>query len=113
MYRMYVLVNTELGMSIGKTAAQVAHAVARIRSNKVPHTVIVLEATTEQLHNLHQYLNDRNVQSHLYIDEGVNEIEPFSVTALAVEPLREPSGIETFSGFNLLREKSKWYQKKS
>lgn len=113
MYRMYVLVNTELGMSIGKTAAQVAHAVARIRSNNIPHTVIVLEASTEQLHNLHEYLDRIGIQNHLYIDEGVNEIEPFSVTALAIEPLEEPSGMETLAGFNLLREKSKWYQKKS
>ena len=113
MYRMYVLVNTDLGMSLGKTSAQVAHAVARIRSNRVPHVMIVLEATTEQLHNLHEYLEKLGVQSSLYIDEGVNEIPPYSVTALAVEPFNELDGLkELFEGFSLLKEPKKWWNYK-
>ena len=80
--KLYVVVNGDLKMSIGKTAAQVAHAVSRLKV-KEPHTVIVLRGNTEQLHNLKMYIESLNINHHLYIDEGVNEILPMSVTVLA------------------------------
>lgn len=98
--RMYILVNKDLGMSIGKTAAQVAHAVARLKS-KHSETVIVLQATGEQLKNLERYLDQRKIKSYLYIDEGVNEIAPYSVTVLAVEPI-EYDDFDLFKDFELL-----------
>lgn len=79
---MYVVVNKDLDMSAGKVAAQVAHAVARL-DVEAPAEMIVLESTTEQLHNLERYLNDMGVPNSLYIDEGVNEVPPMSATALA------------------------------
>lgn len=80
--RMYVLVNSDLEMSAGKVAAQVAHAVARL-DVKAPKEMLVLQATTEQLHNLSTYLTTLTLPHHLYIDEGVNEVPPMSATALA------------------------------
>lgn len=81
--KIYVLVNSELPMSEGKAAAQVAHAVARLDIT-APRTVIILDATTEQLHNLDSYLKFTEVKHHLYIDEGVNEVPPMSATAMAL-----------------------------
>lgn len=106
--KMYVLVNGDLGMSIGKTAAQVAHAVARVSFTEAPYSVVVLEATTEQLHNMKAYLAALGVRNALYIDEGANEIPPMSVTALAVEPLTDDTDFEPddiFGGFKLLKKK--------
>jgi peptidyl-tRNA hydrolase len=106
---MYVLVNGDLGMSIGKTAAQVAHAVARLQPKVEPYSVIVLSATTEQLHNLKQYLDNYKVDNHLYIDEGVNEIDAYSVTALAIAPMTEDLFF-LFDGFKLLGGKP-WFKR--
>lgn len=109
---MYILVNKDLDMSIGKVAAQVAHAVCRTTYDDAPHTVVVLQATTEQLRNLSQYLWDHDKSNHLYIDEGVNEIPPYSITCLAVEPIDDDDDEtrELFQGFELLREKPNWWR---
>lgn len=94
--RLYVLVNTDLKMSTGKTAAQVAHAVSRLDCHP-PKVTIVLQATTEQLHNLDTYLERKHIPHHLYIDEGVNEVPPMSATALAFKAGENtPDFIEDF-----------------
>lgn len=93
---LYVLLNGELKMSPGKAAAQAVHAVSSLNadypikdfSNKVKRTVIILEAESQQqMVNLQQYLNALDVPTAGYIDEGVNEVSPYSVTALAVGPI--------------------------
>lgn len=98
-------------MSIGKACAQVAHAVARVAIKEVPRTVVVLEATGEQIKNLERYLDREKIPCFLYIDEGVNEISPFSVTALAVSTIDddELEVRELFQGFNLLQGKTCWW----
>ena len=101
--KMYVLVNTDLKMSKGKTAAQVAHAVTRLDVG-VPRTMIVLQATTEQLHNLDTYLERVNIPHHLYIDEGVNEVPPMSATALAFGMVEDGFTPDFIDGFWLLGE---------
>lgn len=89
----YVVINGELNMSPGKAAAQAVHAAAMIKNidkfgKEVFRTVIVLEAkNTQQVLNLHGYLNAMGIESKYYIDEGVNEVDVYSVTALAVEPI--------------------------
>jgi peptidyl-tRNA hydrolase len=80
--KMYVVVNKDLKMSIGKTAAQVAHAVARLEMG-IPYKVVVLEASTEQIHNLDTYLEQEIIPHHLYIDEGGYEVPTMSATAIA------------------------------
>lgn len=107
---LYVIVNKSLNMSPGKAAAQVAHAVMglenRHRTNFVANkrrTVIVLEAKDrEQLDGIADYLSDYGVDYNYYIDEGVNEVLPFSLTAMAIEPLSaEDPKREIFSELSL------------
>lgn len=108
--KLYVVVNTDLKMSIGKASAQVAHAVARIGIT-APKIVIVLGATTEQLHNLDQYLTSAKIAHHLYIDEGVNEVPPMSATALAFGNIPEDLMPDYVAGFQLLGVKGKRWGK--
>lgn len=102
--KMYVVVNTDLKMSLGKTAAQVAHAVARLDVG-VPRTMIVLQGKTEQIHNLDTYLERANIPHHMYIDEGVNEVAPMSATALAFGMVEDGFTPDFIEGFWLLGEK--------
>lgn len=108
--KMYVIVNTELNMSTGKTAAQVAHAVARLDVG-VPKTMIVLGGTTEQIHNLESYLDYMSIPNHKYIDEGVNEVLPMTATALAFGMVADDYTPDYIQGFKLLGERKKWWQR--
>lgn len=104
--KMYVVVNVDLKMSIGKIAAQVAHAVTRVEVTAPPKIVIVLAAKTEQIHNLKAYLDQNKISNHLYIDEGVNEVDPMSATVLAIEKIDEDDPAEYLQGFKLLKNKT-------
>lgn len=111
----YIIINGELKMSAGKVASQAAHAVMSLgqeaqfmflSSNR--RTVIVLEAkNAEQIKNLDQYLSNEGIGSIYYIDEGVNEIDPYSVTALAVSPIEKDDlrSREIFENFPLYGQK--------
>lgn len=91
----YVFINKGLGMTTGKVAAQAVHAsmMSNIDSfeheleewRKAPHkTVIILEARDEaHIKNIEVYLNQRDIQSYPIIDEGVNEIDAHTITALS------------------------------
>lgn len=88
----YILLNGELKMSPGKAAAQAVHAAMMLNGNSKQdfmsnyrRTVIVLEAKDAmQLQNLYIYLNNSDVMDvNYYIDEGSNEVAPYSATALA------------------------------
>lgn len=117
---LYVLINGELKMSPGKVAAQVAHAVSGLSYNNSAfedfasanrRTVIVLEAKNRnQIMDLQDYLDAVGIDSCVYIDEGYNEIDPYSATALAVEPffINKEEYREIFRGFPLYPAKRKW-----
>ena len=108
--KMYVVVNKDLGMSAGKVAAQVAHAVSRIDVG-TPKTVIVLQGTTIQLISLNAYLNRNNLPCHLYIDEGVNEVDPMTPTALAHGMVADDFTPDFIAGFKLYKqERKRWWQ---
>jgi peptidyl-tRNA hydrolase len=105
----YIVINGELKMSPGKAAAQAVHASMTLGINSVAEfatqqkrTVIVLEAkNAEQIKNLQEYLDISDIDADYYIDEGVNEVDAYSVTALAAfvgdnEELRK-----MFEGFSL------------
>ena len=89
--RIYVVLNGELKMSPGKAAAQAAHAVMLLNGNSKENfvsdylrTVIVVEAkNSEQIKNLAIYLDEADIDTDYYIDEGANEVDAYSVTALA------------------------------
>jgi peptidyl-tRNA hydrolase len=119
---LYVLLNGELNMSPGKAAAQTAHVVASLHSqhgindfmDEYQRTVIVLEAENQQqLKNLETYLYQMEIRVATYIDEGVNEVSPYSVTALAAGPLAadDLEMREIFKPFPLYgKQKKKWWQ---
>lgn len=107
-------------MSVGKAAAQATHAameVGRLLENfpglwtsVAQRTVIVLEARDENhMRNIQDYLFDRGFDTHRIIDEGVNEIDPHTWTALATEVLEKSDQkvIDSFSSFNLYRDSVK------
>ena len=102
---MYVVLNGELKMSPGKAAAQAVHSAMLLNGNSKSdflsdyrRTVIVLEAKNAmQLQNLAIYLDGADIDSDYYIDEGVNEVDAYSITALAAfvgdnEELRQVFG---------------------
>lgn len=107
---LYVILNGELRMSAGKAAAQAVHAAmlgkewSKLFTYWNERSVIVLEArNTQQIKNLKEYLQKADVHSEYYIDEGVNEVETYSITALAVEPFlsSEEEKRKIFSSFPL------------
>lgn len=88
---LYVILNGFLDMSGGKAAAQAVHAAKMISkdnfTSNFKRSVIVLQADNcEQMRNLHEYLDRAGIKSEYYIDEGKNEVDAFSLTALAVHP---------------------------
>lgn len=107
----YIFMNKAFGMSAGKLAAQAAHAVARVPVGKewdAPHrTILVMQARDEaHINNIMRYLDERSVKSYAIIDEGVNEIDPHVITALASQVVdKEDENInDTFSTFELYRD---------
>ena len=111
----YVFANKGLHMSGGKLSAQVAHAVMIAAANQskeafskwtssMHRTIIILEADDEvHMRNIHRYLSERGFNMSLIIDEGLNEIRPFTVTALASEILNrhDPNVADAFGEFKL------------
>jgi peptidyl-tRNA hydrolase len=112
----YIFLNKSLQMSVGKAAAQAAHAIAMLRPTKEgadtwessPHrTIIVLEARNEQhMKNIRAYLHERQVSTTRIIDEGANEIDPHTWTALATCILDKDAEYvqKTMSTFKLYRD---------
>ena len=115
----YVFLNKSLQMSVGKASAQAVHAAMmanvdiiddtqRGEWKKAVHkTVIVLEARDEQhMRNIASYLVERAYAVHYIIDEGVNEILPHTVTAMATTILdKDSEDVEkAFSSFSLYRD---------
>lgn len=115
----YIFMNKSLGMSSGKLAAQAAHAAAVVFNGSTgkqgeywraaPHkTILIMEARDDQhLHNISTYLLQRGINSQRVIDEGSNEVDPHSITALATEVLDkdDESLKQTMSTFKLYRDK--------
>lgn len=108
-------------MSSGKIAAQAAHAavVGTIISSESDRkhwlssnarTIIVLQVRDEQhMRNIVQYLGDRKYVVEKVIDEGVNEIDPHSWTAL-VTPILDSEDADmrdTFKQFELYKDEIK------
>lgn len=107
----YIFMNKSLGMGAGKLAAQAAHAIAKVPIGKewdAPHrTILVMQARDENhLDKIARYLEERKVKSYSIIDEGVNEIEPHTITALATQVVDKDSPItdDIFSTFELYRD---------
>lgn len=119
----YILLNGELKMSGGKAAAQTAHALANLQryhgdrldvfNGSTRRTVIVLEAKNQQqMDNLRYYLEELDVPVADYVDEGVNEVTPYSLTAMAVGPVEWNDYVtrETLAPFPLYTSRARrWF----
>jgi peptidyl-tRNA hydrolase len=114
---LYIFINKSLNMSSGKVASQAAHAAAmsmarnHIEDNdlwihSIHKTIIVLEARDEMhLRNIKDYLAERTVESGFIIDEGANEVEHLTITALATHFMdKNAAADKLFSGFKLYKE---------
>lgn len=98
-------------MSAGKASAQAVHAAMMLQDNlsgsftsSYRRTVVILGAdNAQQIKSLSEYLDTAGLFSQYYIDEGENEIAPYSITALAVEPfdIEDEPLREIFAGFSL------------
>lgn len=103
-YKMVCLVRTDLGMGVGKIAAQVGHAVLGAYQNlieankpewnaallKWEHTgnaKIVLKAPNkEELINLSKKAREAGLNTYTVADAGRTQIEPGSLTVCAIGP---------------------------
>lgn len=117
----YIFLNKSLGMSVGKSAAQASHAAAMsaIQSTNearaawedtAQRMVVVLSADDDaHLSRISTYLQQRGVHVIPIIDEGANEVEPQSWTALTTQILDRniPKTLETFNSFRSYRDSVK------
>ncbi len=114
---MYLFLNTGLGMSPGKLAAQAGHAAVeayRVSDKDLlrkwylggHYKKLVMAARDEQhLYTIERYLKDRGFWCALIIDEGMTEIEAHQATALGVAVVDKSDDHVrlAFSSFSLLR----------
>ena len=117
-YKQYVIVPRKPRMSKGKIASQVAHATFTAldkqpewhekeghiqKWKKKGMCVIVLECKdVAQLMGIAKYLDQWSVYNHLYIDEGITEVDMGTPTALATGVLT-PEYYWMFSQLKMFR----------
>jgi len=100
-YKQFVIVPKKPRMSKGKIASQVAHATFMALENqknkelikkwkKNGMCVIVLQCKTPlELFGIAKYLEQWNIDHHLYIDEGITEVNMGTPTSLATGVMTE------------------------
>jgi len=100
-YKQFVICPRKPKMSKGKMASQVAHATFMALGNqkdkkligkweKEGMCVIVLQCKTPlELFGIAKYLEQWSIPHHLYIDEGITEVEMGTPTALATGVMTE------------------------
>jgi len=102
-YKMVIVVRSDLGLSKGKAAAQVAHAAvncAFASKKKDPDTFdrwygegqrkVVLKVDSEMgLFEIKMMADARNVTNSIVADAGRTEIAPGTITCIGVGPGRE------------------------
>lgn len=105
MYKQVIIINKELKMSKGKTAAQAAHAalgaflkaerlVSQAWRREGQKKIVVLG---ENLATLKKQADLLNIPNFLVIDKGLTELEPGTITALGLGPEKE-TYIDKISG---------------
>lgn len=119
----YIFLNKDLHMTVGKASAQAVHAAMmanvhlindtnRKAWDEAPHkTVIILESRDEaHMNNTREYLKERKIPVYYVIDEGVNEIDPHTITAMATPILEkeDEKTVKALSTFKLYREVAKF-----
>ena len=100
MYKQVIVVRTDLGMSQGKIAAQVAHASIQAWKNAkdVPKKgweqsgmkKVVLRAGSEQeLTNIYEHARKMKLPASLIKDAGMTEIPAGTITCVGIGPASE------------------------
>ena len=105
-----IIVRTDINMSCGKTAAQVAHAAvsalidANLKQTKIQlwkeegQPKIVLAAPNEDvLFQLPAKANERDIKTYLIRDAGRTELSPGTITCMSIGP-EEDSIINKLTG---------------
>ncbi|KAA0002713.1 MAG: peptidyl-tRNA hydrolase [Thermoplasmata archaeon] len=101
MYKMVILTN-DIPMSPGKLAAQVAHAAVECAlkaAQKNPRIFqkwmeegqkkVVLKADEEEIFKIQREARSKKICTSLIKDAGMTELEPGTLTALAIGPAEE------------------------
>ena len=110
-YKLVVVVRTELGLSKGKIAAQVAHAAVNcaMKSKKSSSTnfrnwfeegqkkVVVKGENESTLRKLQQHAREVGLISSLVTDAGLTEVPSGTVTCLGIGPASD-SEIDLITG---------------
>ena len=110
-YKLVVVVRTDLGISKGKMAAQVAHAAVNcaLKSRKSDSSnfnkwfdegqkkVVVKGQNESTLRNLQQHAREVGLVSSLVTDAGLTEVPAGTVTCLGIGPASE-SEIDSITG---------------
>ncbi len=110
-----ILVRTDLGMGKGKIAVQVAHAslgAYKSAVKKFPEKVkeweregekkIVLKAKLQEILEAKKWADSRGIPNFLVRDAGLTQLEPGTITALAIGPWEENELDSFFARFKLL-----------
>ncbi|MBT3395547.1 peptidyl-tRNA hydrolase [archaeon] len=107
-YKQVILVRTDIKMSKGKTAAQVAHASieATLKSddqkvkawrNKGMKKVVLKVKEESELFKFKEFAKDVGVVSALIRDAGKTQLDPGTITCLAIGP-DEVKKVDSVSG---------------
>jgi PTH2 family peptidyl-tRNA hydrolase len=110
-YKLVIVVRTDLGISKGKIAAQVAHAAVNCSLkakksdssnfnkwfNEGQKKVVVKCQNESTLRELQQHAREIGLTSSLVIDAGLTEVPPSTVTCLGVGPASE-SEVDKITG---------------
>ena len=110
-YKLVVVVRTDLGITKGKIAAQVAHAAVNcvLKSKKSfssnfnkwfdggQKKVVVKGPNESILRDLQQYAREVGLVSSLVTDAGLTEVPPGTVTCLGIGPATD-SEIDSITG---------------
>lgn len=100
-FKQVILMRSDLGMGKGKMCAQAGHAAiigCDIGNSNTVHSwknegmrKVVLKVNLPELTNIATALRENYIQCEEIIDFGLTQIEPKSITCLAIEPLCEDS----------------------
>lgn len=100
MFKQVIIIRRDLGMSVGKIAAQACHAsigsYKKVKESKIhrwnlngQRKVVLAVDTEKEIVKLHKRTIEEGVPCFLVEDAGLTELEPGTITALGLGPAEE------------------------